>query len=242
MKLEKWILRLLTHLVFVILYLLVNTSNIYSKMNDTNRAMKIFQSVDKVQIEVEQFYSNAKINLPFKKVAADFMKSAGLKVVEARGGAILKILAKGEALYSTYTYTTYEKNTTSTQYFAGYSGAAISGNISFEVHGKKVLKKSFSHRIEPPDSIGYGRYEKSEDAPFKIAFEKGFIPIITGMVDEIFKPAALVSLFKNKNIKSEIRKEAAIKLVKQKHPNTINILIEGLKDKDWKIRELAVST
>ena len=92
-----------------------------------------------------------------------------------------------------------------------YSGAKLTGNLSFKVVGAAVYKKSFKEVKKPPHNIiSYHRPAPStpSDALFReVFYSSSFCENFAEMIGELYGPKALISVRKDSN--SNVRKEAA---------------------------------
>jgi len=165
--------------------------NGYVTAQPTDEQLEAFRSVKTVRIIVDQSYSEAEgVSLPFEEVTKRFLESAGLKVVGSdvkMCDATLRIEAEGEALGASYRNFGYQ-----------YTGAKLSGDISFEIPGVLPYKKFFEGTEPVPLGIvvhmGALRagWENPSNAPFKRAFNSSFYGKLAEMAGELYSSKVLI--------------------------------------------------
>ncbi len=185
----------------------------------TQNNLSDFQAIRRIRIEVEQSYANAKgISLPFEEISTEFFKKSGVEITKNNYDAVLRINVKGKALSASYGASVIkpvaEKGEERIEYSPAsdlYTGAEITGEILYEIPTKgKVIKKSFSGRLDPPipyyykeeDEKGYYqkmilKLETPEGAPFISVLKTGtgdFTYTMAKMIYEIYGPEALISV------------------------------------------------
>jgi len=201
------------------------TEDVLSRLNKLTRQeqIKVLRSAKSVRIVVNQSYDKAKdVSLPFEDWTGKLLKNAGLKVAGTdakRYDATIKIQTRGKPLGAVYSLERYE-----------YSGASLSGTISFEIPNIPSYKESFQATVKPPDKIGSVRMSVS-DAPFWEAFRAhgSFLPKIFEIMGEYFGNKPLIEAIKDGSLKVKLM--PAVSLENINDSREIKQLIASLKDK-----------
>jgi len=201
--------------------------------------VKAFSKVKSVHLSVKQNYNEAKkASLPVEDMVEDILNSIGIKISKSPVlyDATINIKINGNPLGFYFSETTV------------YSGAKLSGVISFEFKDKNLspYRKSFTGQIEPNSSnipVTENMVDPS-NAPFKEAFiESDFYENFIGMIGELRGNSAMINCwiallrrddysiqFKSINALTKIGKPA------------VKPLISNLNDKDNSFRMAVIET
>ena len=218
-KFKRVILLISFSLFFVVL-------NGYVIAQPSKKQFEAFRSAKTVQIVVEQSYGEAKdVSLPIMDVARRLLKYAGLQVVGSNVkdcDLYIKIEAEGKTLSSSYT--------------PGrklYTGAPISGSISFEIPGIPIYKKSF--RAESWPYIIPGSMKDDQTPSGAVFYGPGSVGSkIIEMMVEIYGITCVIAGLKDED--KDVRGETAFVLGEIKDPQAVEPLIATLKDEDKDVR------
>jgi len=143
-----------------------------------------FKNVKIIEISLEDSYGDAKdVNLPFEKISKQILKYAGIQFIKANEqsyDAVLKINAEGQPISAEYEYKSAQRFDYRPEYewlspdkskyvSAGhyFSGASLSGTISFEVSNILICQKSFYGSVKPKSTIIERIYTSPSNAPFE---------------------------------------------------------------------------
>lgn len=149
---------------------------------------KAFAKINTVRIIVEQNYGKLRgVNLPIEETVENILKSIGIKSTKSLVlyNGIVRIKINGIPMSSDFFGTTV------------YSGAKISGTISFEFKSKEIppYRKSFSGQIEPNSNkvVITNNMVDPSNAPFKEAFvESDFYEKFIEMIGEFRGKSAMI--------------------------------------------------
>jgi len=224
--------------VFMVVFLLFGwmaTGLAQENTVDIDALTQAFRDVKRVRVVVGQTYEKAdKVSLPFYEYAEKILNYAGLSVVEEDAttyDATISIEAKGipgSASYGAVLGTSH------------WTKATVEGKISFSA-GDKTYRWDFSY-TEGPYQIITGSYSTPNNAPFKAAFNGGFIPALFKAIAKVLGMPPLISALKDKD--GYVRRVAAWALgeinpkwreteeAKRKVPE----FISALKDEDGDVR------
>ena len=185
-----------------------------------------------VRVVVNQTYEIAdKVSLPFYDYTKKILEYAGFSVVDENAkyyDATLYIDVKGipgGAYYS--------KWGCNWNWEYRWTEATLKGTLSFSINGGKTYRWNFSY-TEGPYSTIFGGYFTPNDAPFRIAFDEGFLPFLFKSISELKGISPLISALKDED--GAVRCAAAEVLVKIGEP-AVEPLIQALKDEDSGVRE-----
>ena len=212
--------------VFMVVFLLFGwmaTGLAQENIVDINALTQAFRDVKKVRVVVRQTYEEAdKASLPFYEYAEKILNYAGLSVVEEDAttyDATISIEAKGIPGSEDYTGITGGLH---------WSKATVKGKISFSA-GDKTFRWDFSYTEGPPWII-HSSYPTPNDAPFKTAFNRGFIPAFFKAIAKVLDMPPLITALKDED--GDVRRAAAAALGELKDPRAVEPLISALKDGD----------
>ena len=210
-------------LFLVVLLLFVSCLQAQSEEVSSDVQVKV------VRVVVNQTYEIAdKVSLPFYDYTKKILEYAGFSVVDENAkyyDATLYIDVKGipgGAYYSDWKY--------------HWTEATLRGTLSFSINGGKTYRWNFSY-TEGPYGIIFGGYCTPNDAPFRIAFDEGFLPFLFKSISELKGISPLISALKDEDWR--IRWGAAYALGEIKDPRAVEPLIQALKDDDSNVREKA---
>jgi len=174
------------------------------------------------------------VRIPVKEILEKLLAPTGLTQVDANGDIVLKVVITGQA--QSRTYGSLRAPLSKTQ--RAYSGATISGEIYLREGERWHPKKSFSGKVVPKITIQKGRFERPSSAPFGMAFlTSSFIRDIMELLAGINRDKIALLTAYLKSDESGIREEAVGMLEKIKAPNSVDPLINCLKDKNDKVRK-----
>lgn len=205
--------------------------NNYVIAQPTQKQLEVFRSAKTVRVLVNQSYGDAKdVSLPFKDVTKRLLGYAGIRIASADSKTYditIKIQAQGQ-VKGTYYLNQYH-----------YSGASLSGSISFISQDCPPYKKAFSVDIYPPTIIT-SKYPTPSSAPFKGAFyESGsFLSKFIEMIGVVYgKNCIVMASLSDKDWR--LRSNAAEILGSKRDPEIIKPMIEALNDKKSLVRRNA---
>jgi hypothetical protein len=231
-KLNKILFFLFLSMLFIILCGYVNAQ-------PSEVQLKALRSAMTVQIVVEQSYGNAKdVNLPFKNYAQRLCENAGIKVVTSDVNNYdlrLMIKANGKASGELY------KGNKNIESVYLYTGASLSGSISFEMEGIPAYKQDFMGYKKPDESTFPSDNLKTPSAvPFRVVFRQpgSFSSKIMEMMAEIYGTDCIVKALKGEDV--NISEMAGYVLGKVKDPHAVESLISLIKDEHFSIRRNAI--
>ena len=179
--------------------------------------------------------------LPFGKIAAEFLTAAGARAVgpkATRYDATLTITAEGLALG-----TTYDLAYTKPWCLIGenlYTGASLRGEITFEVPRMPVYSRSFVARRYPPLCVQLNLgFQNPRNAPFHdvIEWTGSFLPRLTEMIGTIYGASPLLTVLVEGN--GPMRRAAAKRLGDLGDPVAGEALVYSLGDRDKLVRRHA---
>jgi len=236
--------------VFMVVFLLFGwmaTGLAQENIVDINALTQAFRDVKSVRVVVRQTYEEAdKVSLPFYEYAEKILNYAGLSVVEEDAtiyDATISIEAKGIPGSAIYGGISGLPGTGTSH----WTKAIVEGKISFSA-GDKTFRWAFSYTEGPCRTIqirfGEGglvtswSYETPSDAPFKAAFNRGFIPVFFKAIAKVLGMPPLISALKDED--GDVREAAAEALGELKDPRAVEPLISVLKDEDGSVRWWAV--
>ena len=220
--------------VFMVVFLLFGwmvTGLAQENIVDINALTQAFRDVKRVRVVVGQTYEEAdKVSLPFYEYAEKILNYAGLSVVEEDAttyDATISIEAKGIPGSASYTGR-----------LAGshWTKATVEGKISFSA-GDKTFRWDFSYTEGPPWMI-HRSFPTPNDAPFKAAFNRGFIPAFFKAIAKVLGMPPLISALKDED--GDAREAAVMALGELKDPRAVEPLISALKDENGSVRYRAV--
>ena len=176
-----------------------------------------------------QNYKEAdKVSLPFYEYSEKILSYGGFSVVkenENKYDATLQIESLGTRGGEYYSDRKFH-----------WTKATLEGKILLSTK-EKSYKWDFSYTEEPYFSISSGTYLTPNDAPFEMAFNKGFLPALFKVLSEIKGIYPVISALKDKD--GYVREVAAKALGEIKDKRAVEPLISALKDKDGSVREAA---
>ncbi|MCD6493385.1 MAG: HEAT repeat domain-containing protein [Archaeoglobaceae archaeon] len=185
-----------------------------------------------VRVVVNQTYEKAdKVSLSFYDYTKKILEYAGFSVVDENAkyyDATLYIDVKGipgGAYYS--------KWGCNWNWEYRWTEATLKGTLSFSINGGKTYCWNFSYTEGPYSAIS-GGYFTPNDAPFRIAFDEGFLPFLFKSISELKGISPLISALKDEDWR--IRWGAAYALGEIKDPRAVEPLIQALKDEDSGVR------
>lgn len=180
--------------------------------------------------------------LPFGKIAAEFLNAAGARTVGPEAtqfDATLTITAEGLALG-----TTYDLAYTKPWCLLGedlYTGASLQGEITIEVPSMPVYSRSFVARRYPPLCVQLNLgFQSPRNAPFLdvIEWSGSFLPRLAEMIGNIYGASPLMTVLVMGN--SSMRRAAARRLGDLGDPVAVEALVGSLGDRDKLVRRYAV--
>jgi len=169
----------------------------------------------------ERYFEAAFVRLPFRNTAERILKLAGIGVItrnEAKHDGLLRVTVSGSAISRFYSGThpgTY------------FTGAELSGTISFEAEGAKLLRRSFSAKADPPQQI-FGTYKTSQEAPWFGAFVLAFPGALLQAMMEVYGIDVGVAALKDPD--KVVRFGAVRALGEMRNEAAIPFLIAALED------------
>ena len=208
--------------VFMVVFLLFGwmaTGLAQENIVDINALIQAFRDAKRVRVVVRQTYGKAdKVSLPFYEYAEKILNYAGLSVVEEDAttyDATISIEAKGIPGSEIY-------GAVSGFFGSGnshWTKATVEGKISFSA-GDKTFRWDFSYTEGPYRTVQTrvvnGRailsYQTPNDAPFKAAFNGGFIPALFKAIAKVLGMPPLISALKDED--GDVRKAASAALEK----------------------------
>jgi len=221
--------------VMLLISLFLCASYSYATTEQKNEKFEEPQKI--IRIVVEQSYTDKTyspvegINLPFESIARKLLEYADLKVAHPESenyNLTLKIQAKGEALGTEYSTFGFGKGT----YY--YTGASLEGEISLELSGIPIHKKSFFGKISPPGRIDRSKMSTSPyGAPFRDTLwwqPNSFGPMIIKLIEEISSPKFLINAMKDED--SNVREFSNRLLLYGLGEEAVDPLISFLKEED----------
>lgn len=198
----------------------------------------VSKQVKKVRLVIEERYGEStKVSLPFRKSAENWLRKAGIQVVESdENDAILRINAFGTTFGQSYS-----------PVFGGqsnylYTGAHLKGTIIFEIPSEYRIEKEFEGLVNPPDKLftykGDYQYQNPGGSLNKVFQTSDFEVKLSLLMKEVFGTDVLISALNEDD--AHIRGIAAESLGKIKDSRAIEPLITtALKDRDQNVRDLA---
>ena len=180
-------------------------------------------------------------SLPFDKLAAEFLRAAGVRTVgpdAAQFDATLTIRAEGEALE-----TIYDPAYTKPWCLLGknlYSGASLRGEITIEVPELSVYRRAFVARRYPPLCVGLNLgFQSPRNAPFYevIEWEGSFLTRLTEIIRSAYGAPPFLAVFETGN--GLMRRAAAKRLGDLVDPVAGEALVDSLGDRDKLVRRYA---
>jgi hypothetical protein len=197
---------------------------------DINALTQAFRDAKRVRVVVRQTYGRAdKVSLPFYEYAEKILNYAGLSVVEEDAttyDTTISIEAKGIPDSASYMGTIGGSH---------WTKATVEGKISFSARNK-TFRWDFSYTQGPYHTIT-GSYPTPNDAPFKAAFNGGFIPALFKAIAKVLGMRPLISALKDED--RDVRRVAAGALGELKDPRAVEPLISALKDENRDVRRVA---
>ncbi|TFG90596.1 MAG: HEAT repeat domain-containing protein, partial [Candidatus Atribacteria bacterium] len=188
--------------VFMVVFLLFGwmaTGLAQENIVDINALTQAFRDVKRARVVVRQTYEEAdKVSLPFYEYAEKILNYAGLSVVEEDAStydATISIEAKGIPGSASYT---------GTMGGSHWNKATVEGKISFSA-GDKAFRWDFSYTVGPYQTITRS-YPTPNDAPFKAAFDGGFIPAFFKAIAKVLGMPPLISALKDED--EDVRRRA----------------------------------
>ncbi len=179
--------------------------------------------------------------LPFGKIAAEFLNAAGVRTVGPNAtqfDATLTITAEGQALW-----TTYDRAYTPPGCLIGehlYTGASLRGEITIEVPKMPVYSRPFLARRYPPlcMQLNLG-FQNPRNAPFYdvIEWSGSFLPRLTEIIGNIYGATPFLTVLETGNV--SMRRAAAKRLGELGDPVAGEALVESLGDRDKLVRRHA---
>jgi len=216
--------------VFMVVFLLFGwmaTGLAQENIVDINALTQAFRDVKSVRVVVGQTYEEAdKVSLPFYEYAEKILNYAGLSVVEEDAttyDATISIEAKGIPGSASYM---------GTMGGSHWTKATVEGKISFSA-GDKIFRWDFSYTEGPYQTIT-GSYPTPNNAPFKAAFDGGFILSFFKAIAKVLGMPSLISALKDEDWR--VRWKAAAALGELKDPRAVEPLISALKDEVYMLR------
>ena len=198
--------------VFMVVFLLFGwmaTGLAQENIVDINALTQAFRDVKKVRVVVRQTYEEAdKVSLPFYEYAEKILNYAGLSVVEEDAttyDATISIEAKGIPGSEIYGAVSGLPGSGASH----WTKATVEGKISFSA-GDKTFRWDFSCTVGPDQTI-LRSYPTPNDAPFKAAFDGGFIPALFKAIAKVLGVPPLISALKDKD--GDVRIAAAASLL-----------------------------
>ena len=179
--------------------------------------------------------------LPFGKIAAEFLDAAGARIVGPKAtqfDATLTITAEGQALGATY-----DRAYTRPWCLIGedlYTGAILLGEITIEVPGMPVYSRPFVARRYPPLCVQLNLgFQSPRNAPFYdvIEWAGSYLPRLTELIGEIYGATPFLSVLENGN--GSMRRAAATRLGELGDPVAGEVLVDSLGDRDKLVRRHA---
>jgi hypothetical protein len=180
-------------------------------------------------------------SLPFDKLAAEFLRAAGVRTVgpdAAQFDATLTIRAEGEALE-----TIYDPAYTKPWCLLGknlYSGASLRGEITIEVPELPVYRRAFVARRYPPLCVGLNLgFQSPRNAPFYevIEWEGSFLTRLTEIIRSAYGAPPFLAVLETGN--GLMQRAAAKRLGELGDPAAGEALVDSLGDRDKVVRRQA---
>ena len=179
--------------------------------------------------------------LPFGKIAAEFLNAAGARTVGPKStqfDATLTITAEGLALGATY-----DLAYTKPWCLIGqnlYTGASLRGEITIEVPRMPLYSRSFVARRYPPLCVQLNLgFQSPQNAPFHdvIEWSGSFLPRLTEIIGNIYGASPLLTVLEKGN--NSMRRAAAKQLGDLGDPVAGEGLVVSLGDQDKLVRRYA---
>jgi len=212
--------------VFMVVFLLFGwmaTGLAQENIVDINALTQAFRDVKSVRVVVGQTYEEAdKVSLPFYEYAEKILNYAGLSVVEEDAttyDATISIEAKGIPGSKYYMSITGKGG-------SHWTKAIVEGKISFSA-GDKTFRWDFSCTVGPYQTI-FSSFPTPNDAPFKAAFNGGFILSFFKAIAKVLGMPPLISALKDESGNVRQAAVAALEKITGK-----NFGLDEAKWRDW---------